>query len=297
VTRKGPRDARIRELQFLAMLDRVGLVVEEFEAQDPDRIMIFHLLREGCVNDLASLEGLSDRAVQQGVGLEGRLRERLARDYDLLLSGQELGLRISHKGRVRLAELEQALKTGRDRDPTGTMISKRHLEKDLTIALVSAAPDAPVAVCMLDMNGLKQINDTVGHHTGDAAIDTYLKAIAVFLGDDAEGYRGDGGDELVVVVRGADGVAAASMMRQALRQLAKEKVEGVAYLSASCGVIATSDASTDAATLLKRVDQIQYRAKMESKKHTPRPNVIAVDDDPVVEVLPAPGEVASTSPS
>ena len=159
--------------------------------------------------------------------------------------------------------------------------------KDLTIALVSASAESPVAVCMLDMNGLKQINDTVGHAAGDAAIDTYLKSVAVFLGDDAEGYRGDGGDELVVVARGVTAVDAATLMRRALTQLAKEKVEGVPFLSASCGVTASTDPNTDTKEILKRVDRIQYRAKEVSKRRSPRPSVLAVDDAPV-EVLPGP---------
>jgi diguanylate cyclase (GGDEF)-like protein len=204
-----------------------------------------------------------------------------------VMGGQQVTLRMTHKGLVRLSELEQALKTGRDRDPTGTVISKRHLDKDLTIASVSARADSPVAVCMLDMNGLKQINDTIGHAAGDAAIETYLKAIAVFLGDDAEGYRGDGDDELVIVMRGTAVEAAVKTMRDALTQLAKEKVEGVAFLSASCGVTATTDPNASAKDLRERVDQIQYRAKAVSKKSSPRPSVIAVNEE-VVEVLPTP---------
>ena len=140
---------------------------------------------------------------------------------------------------------------------------------------------------MVDMNGLKQINDSIDHLAGDEAIETYLKTIAMFLGDDAEGYRGEGGDELVAVMRGTTLTEATKTMRQALTQLAKEKVRGVPFLSASCGITATGDPNTDARDLLKRVDAIQYRAKEESKKRSPRPNVLAVNDEPV-EVLPDP---------
>jgi diguanylate cyclase (GGDEF)-like protein len=144
---------------------------------------------------------------------------------------------------------------------------------------------------MLDMNGLKQINDTIDHTAGDEAIETYLKTIAMFLGDDAEGYRGEGGDELVIVMRGAALPEATKTMRQALTQLAKEKIKGVPFLSASCGITATSDPNADARDLLKRVDAIQYRAKAESRRHTPRPSAIAVNEE-AVEVLPAPAEEA-----
>jgi diguanylate cyclase (GGDEF)-like protein len=278
-----PKDARLRELQFLAKLDREGRVEMTVAVEDPDRLMILHLLREGYVNDLAALSGTSGNINN----LEGALQNRLTQDLNLLLRLEPVALRINHKGRVRLAELEQALQTGRDRDPTNTVISKRHLDRDLIIAIVSAHADSPVSLAMLDMNGLKQINDNIDHAAGDEAIETYLKTIAMFLGDDAEGYRGEGGDELVIVMRGTALPEATKIMRQALTQLTKEKVRGVPFLSASCGVTSTVDPNTDAKDLLKRVDAIQYRAKGESKKRNPRPSALAVNDEPV-EVLPDP---------
>ena len=133
--------------------------------------MIIELIDNGMLN------GLSTRETPYGDHVDNRSAIHNISDFESVdgiarvMGGQPVSLRISHKGRVRLAELEQALRTGRDRDPTGTVFSLRHREQDLTVALVSASVDEPVAVAMLDMNGLKEINyGPGGHSTGDAAI-------------------------------------------------------------------------------------------------------------------------------
>jgi diguanylate cyclase (GGDEF)-like protein len=289
------KDARLRELQFLGKVERAGSleIACTQDLDEADRSMLVELIYAGYVNGVGSPPWISEtHDLPAWETLDPRkniIWQQIEHQrwywMNRVQGGRDVSLRMAHKGRVRLSELEQALKTGRDRDPTGIMISRRHLEKDLNIALVSAAPESPVAVCMLDLNGLKQINDSLGHAAGDAAIATYLKSVAMFFGDGAEGYRADGGDELFVVMQGAALDHAFKTIRQALTQLAKERVEGVPFLSASCGLIVTGDPNADAKDLIKRVDAIQYRAKNESKKHSPRPSVMAVNDE-AVDILP-----------
>jgi len=269
------RDARLRELQFLARLDREGRVDLTVAVEDPDRLMILHLLRERYVNHLAALEGTSGEIPD----LEDALRDRLAHDLDLLLKVEPVAFRINHKGRLRVAELEHALQTGRDRDPTGLMFSKRHLDRDLAIAILSARPETPVSVAFLDMNGLKSINDRHGHRAGDEAITTYLRVLASICGDGIEGYRGDGGDEVVLLLGATPKDRAASLLNAVLVKLAAERVEGLdVVLTASCGIASTSDATAEGEALKERADKAQYRAKNVGNARDPKPSVIAVED-------------------
>jgi GGDEF domain-containing protein len=53
---------------------------------------------------------------------------------------------------------------------------------------------------LIDMNGLKAINDRHGHRAGDTAIRTYLEAVVATFGEHGEAYRGEGGDEVVVLL-------------------------------------------------------------------------------------------------
>jgi diguanylate cyclase (GGDEF)-like protein len=272
----GPKDARLRELQFLAKLDREDRLDITVAVEDPDRLMILHLLREHYVNHLAALTHTSGEIPD----LEEALRDRLAHDLDLLLQVEPVTLRINHRGRVRLSELEQALQTGRDRDPTGLMLSKRHLDRDLAIAVLSARPDAPVSVAFLDMNGLKAINDAHGHDAGDEAIRTYLQALSVICGGGVEGYRGDGGDEVVLILRSTSKDHASGLLKRVLSKLAVDTMAGVAVtLTASCGIATTDSPNEDTDALKKRADDAQYRAKAVAHKSEPRASVVAVEGD------------------
>jgi diguanylate cyclase (GGDEF)-like protein len=194
-------------------------------------------------------------------------------------------IRISHRGRVRLSELEQALKTGRDRDETGLLWVKRHLVTDLATAVLSASTEAPLSVAFLDMNGLKPINDTLGHRAGDEAIRAFFQAVLATLGQHGEAYRA-GGDEVVVILPGITDERAAKSLDGFVRQLGKDvlvlgdgKLE--TRLTASCGSASTTNPLEDAEAVLERADKVQYRAKERSKERTPRASAIAVGDGDV----------------
>jgi diguanylate cyclase (GGDEF)-like protein len=275
-------DARLRELRFLARLERERELPVAPPLPDFEKLMIAQLLSDGCINGLATLGW--DQSLPFGL-IEAEISDDRRLDLHRLLAGQPLTIKINHKGRVRLSELEQGLQAGRDRDPTGFMLSKRHLDRDLAIAALSARPEAPVSVAFLDMNGLKVINDRHGHAAGDAAIKAYLQVLSVLCGDGIEGYRGDGGDEVVLVLRATTEERASRLIRDALLKLQAERLDGLrVVLTASCGIRTTTDPAADAALLKDEADKAQYRAKSEAKKSRNKPSVIATPDR--LEVLP-----------
>lgn len=281
-------DARLREMQFLARLDRDGSIqINEVCTLSPERQMLISLVNDGYVNgiDSRSTDAMSPflEPYEHALAVDlWRLRSTHSQVANVTLS-------ISHKGRVRLSELEQQLRTGRDRDETGLLWAKRHLETDLSIKLLSAREDAPLSVAFLDMNGLKVINDTFGHSVGDDAIRAFFQAVVSTIGSDDEAYR-CGGDEVVVILQGASDQAQ-QLLERLVRQLAKLEVPANATaktrLTASCGSVSTTLPSADAKQLLADADKVQYRAKAESKKHTPRVSTVAVSDGRVLILNPS----------
>jgi len=282
-------DARIRELQFLAKLDREKRVDITVAVEDPDRLMILHLLRERYVNDLATLAHTSGEIPD----LEDALRDRLMHDLDLLLKVEPVALRINHKGRVRLSELQQALQTGRDREPFGILLGQRHILPDLTIALASATSGSPLTLVYGDANGFKTINDTINHAAGDEALKSYMAIVSMFSEAVGDAYRA-GGDEVVVIMPSTTADVALNTMRAVAAQLHKEKMPGDLPLSLSCGIATTTDANADAGELLKKADEEQKRAKARSRVDPPRPSVIAVEDREL-EVIPREGAAGNDS--
>jgi GGDEF domain-containing protein len=99
-----------------------------------------------------------------------------------------------------------------------TDLANRALFVDRLHALLAqAARDSqPLAVLMLDMNGLKAINDNHGHRAGDAALQEFARRLAVGVRQSDMAAR-LGGDEFGVLLRplAADGGLDATMQRLA----------------------------------------------------------------------------------
>jgi diguanylate cyclase (GGDEF)-like protein len=274
------RDARIAELTLLAQLERAPKQRMSYRAKSRiERQLLLYLVQEGYVNGRDTLE------IQLEPPDENQLDDRLALAHKLevqrvthgILAEQPVELILGHKGRLRLAELEQLLSTGRDRDPTGTFVSRRYFDRDLTVAITRAAPEQPVCLAIVDMNGLKALNDQHGHAAGDEAIRRYLTTIAAVLPQGATGYRGDGGDEVFVISRGVAADEMIVALRVALKALTHAVVCGET-LSAACGLRVLTEPSESAAACVEQTDQAQYRAKAATHLGQTRCSTIAVGD-------------------
>lgn len=129
-----------------------------------------------------------------------------------------------------------------------------------------AREGVPMSIMMVDMDGLKKINDTHGHLVGDAA----LKALAKVLENNKRPYDWLGrlgGDEFMLVLPGA-GVEDAQRILSRVHNAANQKTirTGVdeVQLSSSMGIASTEDAGAAPRAvneLVERADQALYAAK------------------------------------
>lgn len=300
-------DARLREMQFLAKLDREGEIhISGSYDGSPERQMLISLIEEEYVNgfdaypvDYDEKTWSAGRAMHVHHGIQVESAAMLLTRHPKGGPSQtsfNVCLRMCHKGRVRLSELEQQLKTSRDRDETGLLWAKRHLRTDLAIAILSASAATPLSVAFLDMNGLGLINTDHGHAGGDAAILAFFQAATATLGQRGDVYR-NGGDEMVVLLPGVDDTRACELLDGFVRQLSQDALRlGDANtevrLTASCGSASTSDPNEDAGTVLDRADKVMYRAKSESgppKAYEGRVSAFAAGDAPVKTYPPRNG--------
>lgn len=284
------RDARLEEFEYLEELERNWEGRTERHLTDTHRRrLIADLILTGFLNGADYFSRLGERSVRSG---EPALFQRCldgnrVRDIGLLLKGEEIQVKISHQGLIRKYELEQQLRSGRDKEPFGILISRRHLQTDLTIAILKCNTAAPVSVAVLDMNGLKAINDQYGHDAGDKAIKSYLSAVGTILQAKGEAYRGDGGDEVFVVIPALRFSEATEIARDILRQINKERfVEWPdVRLSASCGLAWIDNPGESPEALLDRADKLQYRAKEASKNASTRTSHLALQEGAGIEVI------------
>lgn len=124
-----------------------------------------------------------------------------------------------------------------------------------------------LAVCYLDLDGFKPINDQFGHETGDQVLVEISRRIeGTIRGGDTVARLG--GDEFVVLLlgleRGGECVATLERMLEAIAQ--PISVNGNIFsLSASIGVSIYPLDNEDIDTLLRHADQAMYAAKLSGK--------------------------------
>ena len=146
---------------------------------------------------------------------------------------------------------------------------KRRFDAQLasSVAAVLAKSVPALSVVVMDMDGIKAINDTHGHSMGAFTIG----AAGHVIGTQVEG-RGFatrfGGDEFAAALPGlskAEAVAVAESIRVAVVTHVYEK-EGVRVSPGlSCGVATLPGDAGDASSLFRAADEAMYRAKRAGK--------------------------------
>ncbi len=283
--------ARVEELKFLLRLEREGFVRLTFSQKDPMRDMIAQLILERFVNYLGAAASAPAQFTHRTSGvtgeseLERQLEQDRTDDLTKLLRAQEVRIELNHRGRVRLSELRQALKSGRVRERHGILWDGQHLDRDLELALAEASETSPVALLFLDMNGLKAINDSLNHDAGDRAIRIYFNAVATGLSDQGDAYC-VGGDEVVVVLPRSDKERAKDVSLRICKVLARAQPKDFQAFSVSLGLGVTTDPKTDAISFKRRADEAMSRvAKPRAHAEGNRCSAIAVVGDDMAELV------------
>ncbi|RYF75805.1 MAG: bifunctional diguanylate cyclase/phosphodiesterase [Comamonadaceae bacterium] len=121
--------------------------------------------------------------------------------------------------------------------------------------------------CYLDLDGFKNINDSLGHHVGDQLLAEVALRLAGCIG--AQDFVGRiGGDEFALLLPGATKASASTIGNLIIQKLdAPFSVGGHDIsISTSIGVSVFPDDGVEVADLLRRADMALYRAKESGKR-------------------------------
>ncbi|WP_017906714.1 putative bifunctional diguanylate cyclase/phosphodiesterase [Pseudomonas asplenii] len=121
----------------------------------------------------------------------------------------------------------------------------------------------PLAVCMLDLDGFKAVNDSYGHACGDALlVEVAARLRGIMRGEDVVARLA--GDEFVLILRYVhDSQALRAALQRVLWAIsAPYSIRGQEiHVYASIGVTLFPEDDEDADTLLRHADQAMYMAK------------------------------------
>lgn len=211
----------------------------------------------------------------QAFNFETELRTAQGQIVSVLLSGKVVDfgdephviadIRDISEHKRRSAYLEHAAA----HDPLTGLPNRLLLGTQLAAAITRSERNATqVAVCYLDLDGFKQINDQYGHDTGDAVLIEVARRLS-------HGTRkGDtvarlGGDEFILVLADLHSPSECKALLERVLQAVALPYDGpqgrFSEVSASIGVALHPEDHSDPDVLIRHADHAMYEAKQAGK--------------------------------
>lgn len=125
-----------------------------------------------------------------------------------------------------------------------------------------------LAICLLDLNKFKQVNDHYGHEIGDKLLIEVAKRLSQNMREQGVVFR-LGGDEFALILSGVMDHKNLSCHIEHILFVLKEPYlidSHIIASSASIGVALYPDSGDDIDSLLRNADQAMYQAKLESNR-------------------------------
>jgi diguanylate cyclase (GGDEF)-like protein len=196
--------------------------------------------------------------------VEGAMARPLARLRDAMqeMEGGNYDTRVATDGALELCEVQEGfnrmativghqrerLKVAAATDGLTGLSNHRHFHEQLRLDSQAARDNKlPLCVVALDIDGFKKLNDDRGHARGDESLKHAGEAIErAVRGDDLVARLG--GDDFVMILRGADSGYAREVSERAREAMARSLPEELG-LSVSAGFVCTSDITDEGANL------------------------------------------------
>jgi len=181
------------------------------------------------------------------------------RDRDLATTLALHGALVVDNAALRARERYQAT-----HDALTGLANRSSFREHLEVAVARARREGGrVAVLLADLDRFKDVNDTLGHHRGDALLEVVGSRLRTAVRD-ADVAARLGGDEFAVLCTTSASPEGALAVAQRVAEVLRGPVvlDGLPLeVDASVGVALFPDHGTDAESLLKHADVAMYAAK------------------------------------
>ncbi|WP_168201736.1 putative bifunctional diguanylate cyclase/phosphodiesterase [Phreatobacter aquaticus] len=211
---------------------------------------------------------VSDHAVRQVFGADEtgfRNITILALVSCMAAGGLLIRLRIAHARVIRHARF--LLPVGTD-DLTG-LLNRAAFYRAFDRVLEAADRGQPFTLLLLDLDHFKDVNDTFGHHAGDAVLARVASRLRNVCGGEAEIAR-LGGDEFAVIIQT---VASGNHVARACQLIIDEISKPIPFdsdnllVGVSIGYLEVNQPDAGRDDLMRRADKALYTAKDRGRGH------------------------------
>ena len=144
-------------------------------------------------------------------------------------------------------------------DPLTGLGNRRRFDERINDEVPPSEPGSPISVCLVDVDGLKRINDSYGHPLGDRL----LAAVGARLASSGEAFR-LGGDEFALLLPGVEPEQARLLVELVLVDLVLDDGHDEP-VNISAGIAAYPRDGETPLVLVDRADEALYF----SKRHAP----------------------------
>lgn len=200
------------------------------------------------------------------------LKTRLGRTIEACSSPQLLGSKIvgqvwSFRDITELKLKEEEARYRAYHDLLTGLPNRRLLATRLNQALSSPSADNKTALLFIDLDGFKDVNDSLGHSIGDALLKEITQRIEQDIPPNTMLYR-HGGDEFIAVMEAQTEQQPAVNFAQIIVDsfvtpfhIGNEEI----YMSASIGIALSPDHGNNSDKLISNADIAMYQAKQRGK--------------------------------
>jgi diguanylate cyclase (GGDEF)-like protein len=183
-------------------------------------------------------------------------------------AGQVIGVFALAQDITRRKQDEERLVSAALHDPLTGLANRQLLADRMSLAIAHARRNTRAsAVVYLDLDGFKEVNDTLGHDAGDCLLEMVGQRLTAAVRE-VDTVARVGGDEFAVVLWQVNGALdAASVASKLLKTVSKQYgLRGrTVRIAISAGVAIYPAHGDDAATLLKSADLALHEAKHSGK--------------------------------
>jgi diguanylate cyclase (GGDEF)-like protein len=241
------------------------LILLDLQMPAMDGFQVMEALKEIETDGYLPVLAITAHPAHKLRALQGGAKDFVCKPFDLA----EVLMRVHNMLEVRLlhetaSNLAKMLESQALNDSLTGLANRRLLADRMTIALGHARrKKSAMAVIYLDLDGFKQINDTLGHGAGDILLKTVASRLVASVREEDTVAR-LGGDEFILAlwhVSGADYAARAAV--RAIEAVSRPcDIEGTTVsITISAGISIYPEHGEDADSLMKSADQALYEAK------------------------------------